>query len=167
MNTSCEDNPEAHETPEAHAARLFAEGHYCAEAVLMAGAKHLGIQSEMMPAIATGFCSGLARTSGLCGALSGGVMVLGLAYGRERAGESVEQSYAATRMLLDAFRAEFGATGCSELLGCDLGTPEGQLDFRERRLGERCLRYTAAAARLAAELADDPGRIKPRDRKDS
>jgi C_GCAxxG_C_C family probable redox protein len=114
-----------------------------------------------MPAIATGFCSGLARTSGLCGALSGGVMVLGLAYGRERAGESVEQSYAATRALLDAFRAEFGATGCTELLGCDLGTPQGQQAFRERRLGECCQRYTAAVARLAAELADDSKRIQP------
>lgn len=156
MNTSCEDKPEANETPEAHAARLFAAGHYCAEAVLMAGAKYLGVASDLMPAIATGFCSGLARTSGLCGALSGGVMVLGLAYGRERAGESVEQSYAATRALLDAFRAEFGATGCSELLGCDLGTPEGQQAFREQRLGERCLRYTAAAARLAVELSTPP-----------
>lgn len=148
------------ERPEAHAARLFAEGHFCAEAVLMAGAKHLGIRSDVMPAIATGFCSGLARTSGLCGALSGGVMVLGLAYGRERAGESVEQSYAATRALIEAFRAEFGATGCSELLGCDLGTPEGQQAFRVQRLGERCLRYTAAAARLAAALTDDPQRIR-------
>ena len=87
-------------------------------------------------------------------------MVLGLAYGRERAGESIEQSYAATRSLLEAFRAEFGATGCSELLGCDLGTQEGQQAFRERRLGERCLRYTAAAAKLATELADDPKKIQ-------
>ena len=151
------DDPE---TPEAHAARLFAEGHYCAEAVLLAGAKHLGFQSDLMPAIATGFCSGLARTSGLCGALSGGVMVLGLAYGRKRAGESVEQNYAATRALLDAFRDEFGATGCSELLGCDLGTPEGQQVFRAQRLGERCLRYTAVAARLATALANDPQRVR-------
>jgi C_GCAxxG_C_C family probable redox protein len=150
-------------SPEAHAARLFAAGHFCAEAVLLAGAKHLGVKSDLIPAIATGFCSGLARTSGLCGAVSGGVMVLGLAYGRERAGESVDQSYAATRALLDAFRAEFGATGCTELLGCDLGTPEGQQAFRERRLGERCLRYTAAAARLAGDLVGDPnGKIEGR-----
>ncbi len=160
MTTSSEDIPEIPEAPEAHAAKLFAAGHFCAEAVLMAGARHLGVESPLIPAIATGFCSGLARTSGLCGALSGGVMVLGLAYGRERAGESVERSYAATRTLLNIFRAEFGATGCSELLGCDLGTPEGQQVFRAQRLGERCLRYTATAARLAAELADDPGRVE-------
>ncbi len=155
MTTSSEDIPEIPEAPEAHAARLFAARHYCAEAVLMAGARHLGVESPLIPAIATGFCSGLARTSGLCGALSGGVMVLNLAYGRERAGESVEQSYAATRKLIDAFRGKFGATGCTDLLGCDLATPDGQRMFREQGLGERCLRYTATAARLATGLTDD------------
>ena len=48
--------------PESSSKSLFDAGYYCAEAVLLAVAKHNGIESPLIPAIATGFCSGLSRT---------------------------------------------------------------------------------------------------------
>jgi len=51
---------------------LFDSGFYCAESVLLAIAGHKGIQSDLIPGIATGFCSGMSRTCGMCGAVTGG-----------------------------------------------------------------------------------------------
>ncbi|GBD95663.1 MAG TPA: C_GCAxxG_C_C family protein [Nitrospirae bacterium] len=61
---------------------LFDSGYYCAENVLLAIAESQGIQSDLIPKIATGFCSGISRTCGMCGALSGAIMSLNLLYGR-------------------------------------------------------------------------------------
>lgn len=52
----------------------FASGLYCAEAVVSALAKSQGIESDLLPRVATAFCSGMARTCGTCGALTGAVM---------------------------------------------------------------------------------------------
>jgi len=59
------------------------EGYLCSEAVLLALAESMGVESELIPRIATGFAAGVARTGNLCGALSGAVMGLGLRYGRD------------------------------------------------------------------------------------
>jgi C_GCAxxG_C_C family probable redox protein len=141
------------DTPEHYATALFDAGYYCAESVLMAVARARGLSSPDIPAMATGFCSGMARTSGMCGALTGGVLALNLVHGRRQAHLPAERNYAAVRHLIDDFRSRFGATDCSELLGYDLGTPEGQRAFREQGLRGRCRTYTAAAARTATELA--------------
>lgn len=134
--------------------QLFDAGYYCAEAVLLAASRRLGIESPLIPAIATGLCSGVARTGGMCGALSGAILTLNLVFGRERAGDSVEQNYAAVQRLLEAFAAHHGATHCPDLLGCHLGTPEGQQQFRRERLHRRCRDYTASATELAVGLAE-------------
>ena len=44
---------------------LFDSGYYCAESVLLAIAENQGIQSDLIPKIATGFCSGISRTCGM------------------------------------------------------------------------------------------------------
>jgi len=129
-----------------------ASGLYCAEAVVSALAKAQGIDSGLIPKIATAFCGGMACTCGPCGALTGAIMGLGLSLGRSEAGQPVHESYAATRELVKAFEQEFGARNCDELLGCDLGTAEGQAMFREQNLHRRCARYTSRAAEIAATL---------------
>jgi C_GCAxxG_C_C family probable redox protein len=130
----------------------FASGLYCAESVVLALAKAQGIESEFLPKAATVFCSSMARTCGTCGALTGAMMGISLALGRSQAGEPVQTSYAATQRLIGEFEQEFGARDCHVLLGCDLGTPEGQDTFRENHLGERCAKYTGKAAEIAANI---------------
>jgi C_GCAxxG_C_C family probable redox protein len=133
-----------------HAEASFASGLYCAESVVVALARAQGLAADQASKAATAFCSGMARTCGTCGALTGGIMGVSLALGRSKADESVEPAYEATQRLVHDFEQAFGARDCSELLGCDLGTPEGQRAFREQRLHERCARYTGTAAELAA-----------------
>ncbi len=134
------------------AEEFFASGLYCAESVVLSLAKAQGIESELLPKAATVFCSGMARTCGTCGALTGAIMGISLSLGRSRASEPVQAAYLATQRLINEFENAFGARDCHALLGCDLGTPEGQVIFREQRLGERCLKYTGKAAEIAANI---------------
>jgi C_GCAxxG_C_C family probable redox protein len=130
----------------------FAAGLYCAESVVLALAEAQGVESELLPKVATAFCSGMARTCGTCGALTGAIMGVSLALGRSAASEPVQPSYAATQRLIREFEQEFGARDCHVLLGCDLATPEGQAVFREKKLGEHCAKYTGKAAEIAARI---------------
>lgn len=140
--------------PGTEAVRRFKEGLFCAESVLATLARRQGIDDPNVPAIATGFCSGMAQTAGPCGAVTGAVMGLGLALGRKDGSGSVQQSYDATKELVRRFTDEFGTTLCAGLLGCHLGTPEGQQTFTEGKLWKRCMAYTARATDLAAEIID-------------
>lgn len=106
----------------------------CAESVLLAVAEALGVRSPLIPRMATGFCSGLARSCGPCGAFSAGVMALGLALGRDSSQDELDDSYGPVLEYRDFFLARFGSLNCQELTGQDLGTAEGQLAYREAGL---------------------------------
>lgn len=121
---------------------------------MLAVAGEMGIEAEWIPRIATGFCGGVSRSSSLCGAVSGGVMSLGLELGRDHPEESVETCYAAVRQLQSRFLERFGALNCHELTGCDLATPEGQISFKETGQKHRCQQYSEGAAAIVVELLD-------------
>jgi C_GCAxxG_C_C family probable redox protein len=108
--------------------------------VLTVLTRRLGLGSDLAPAIATGFCSGVARTASTCGAVSGGVMALGLAYGRKSEKEPVDRSYGPVRDFIEAFEREFGSSNCAALLGCHPGTAEGQRVFQQQKLVTSCQR---------------------------
>jgi C_GCAxxG_C_C family probable redox protein len=135
----------------------FVSGLYCAESVVLAIARSQGVESDLLPKVATAFCSGMSRTCGPCGALTGAVMGMGLVMGRDRSTDSVQDAYALTQKLIDEFEKAFGARNCHDLLGCDLGTLEGQIAFREGKLHERCFQYTGKSAEIAARLIEAHG----------
>ena len=134
---------------------LFRSGFFCAESVLQALAESLGIQSELIPRIATGFCSGIARTGGMCGAVSGAIMGIDLVYGRDLPTESLEPAFALAQKMIQLFEAQFGSVNCRQLTGCDLASEAGQRTFMENQLMERCYQYAEAAASMAMTLIDE------------
>ncbi|MBE0687045.1 MAG: C_GCAxxG_C_C family protein [Anaerolineaceae bacterium] len=134
---------------------LFRSGFFCAESVLQAIAECLGIQSDMIPRIATGFCSGISRTGGMCGAVSGGIMGIGLVAGRNSPAEPLEPAYTLAQKLISAFKEQYGSVNCRQLIGCDLATESGQRYFMENNLMEHCLQYAEGASRLAISLIDE------------
>jgi C_GCAxxG_C_C family probable redox protein len=123
---------------------------------LLAVAEHLDVRSEVIPRIATGFCSGMARTGGQCGAVSGGIMAIELAIGRDAPTDSVDSCYLAVRTFLDRFSTHYHSLTCLELTGVHLGTPEGQAVFREKGQINDCYDYVAEATRLVVELVVQP-----------
>ncbi|MDP6343768.1 MAG: C-GCAxxG-C-C family protein [Alphaproteobacteria bacterium] len=142
---------------EARGRELFDGGFYCAEAVLKTIAERQGIDSALIPGIATGFCGGMARSGGPCGAVTGAVMALGVAYGRDDPGRPVKQTYDAVRAMMAEFEARFGSSNCTDLLGVDLNTPEGRQAFDEQNLDRKCTDFTGAAAALVAAALEEPG----------
>jgi C_GCAxxG_C_C family probable redox protein len=131
---------------------LFKSGFFCAESVLLAIAESQGIQSDLIPKIATGFCSGVSRTGGMCGAVSGAMMGINLVSGRNSPTESLEVSYALTYKLINRFERQYGSINCRQLIGCDLGTEAGQRYFIENHLMESCLQYAEGATSMAVSL---------------
>ncbi len=134
---------------------LFDSGLWCAESVLLAISETQGVKSDLIPKIATGFCSGMARTGGQCGALSGAIMGISLMTGRSTASDTIEDTYSKVSELRRAFASKYGTTDCSELLGVDLATDEGQTAFLEGNLVEKCGEYTEQAARMAMSLLEE------------
>ena len=129
-------------------------GLFCAESVAVTLARRQGIETALLPAMASGFCGGMSHTAGSCGAVTGAVMGLGLAFGRTGPYETTERIYRAVATLTRQFTEEFGSTTCVGLLGCDLATPEGQQAFRGDKLHLRCETFTTRAAKLAADLIE-------------
>jgi C_GCAxxG_C_C family probable redox protein len=111
------------------------------------------ISNDAIPRIASGLCSGMAHTGGMCGALSGAILAIGLAIGRDSADCSIEPAYSQVRSLIASFQERHGSTSCPELIECDLSTEQGQLVFEQEHRIERCRHYVEDAARIAQGLA--------------
>ena len=120
--------------------------------MLLAAAIQQGIDSDLIPKIATGFCSGVAQTGGMCGALSGAVMALSMVHGRGIKGDDRAFLYEKIQELVKSFESQFGSTNCSQLLDLDLGTDHGQVDYQARNLKLQCEGYVREAARLVEEV---------------
>lgn len=133
----------------ARSEELFRQGLFCAESVLQAVAESQHIKNDLIPRIATGFCSGIARTSRLCGAVAGGILAINMLCGRDDTNTTVESNYLVVRDFMKRFEAEFGSTNCYQLIGCHLDTPDGQAFFKENNLWDNCLVFTREAGRLA------------------
>ena len=131
------------------------EGFLCSEAVLWALSDALGIDSELIPRIATGFGAGMGRTSHVCGAAAGAVMGLGLRFGRSEIEEHPEgrRPYWYATEFMDRFREQRGATTCAGLTGLDLSQPGANDAYNERRLWETlCRDLIGEAAALAYDI---------------
>jgi C_GCAxxG_C_C family probable redox protein len=138
---------------------LFQQGFCCAESVLQAMAESRGVQSELIPKIATGLCGGIGRAGGVCGAVSGGVLGINLVAGRSHPSQSPEANHRLVRDFLGQFEAKFGTTTCERLIGCRLDTPEGQQFFKENKLREqKCQVFTKAAAGMAITILEQESR---------
>jgi C_GCAxxG_C_C family probable redox protein len=123
--------------------------------VLLAVARHERIESNLLPRIATGLCSGIARTGGMCGAVSGGILAIGLVLGRSSPEQPVDPCYAAVKEFMQRFSGQFGSLSCPELTGVQLGTPEGQAAFREKGMEKECASFVASAAGMVIEICAD------------
>lgn len=137
------------------AVACFNAGHLCSQAICQVYGESLGLPPDAAVRIAAGFGSGIARTDQICGAVSGGVMVLGLAFGGADATDrpARERTYAAVQTFLTAFDAVHGSVSCRALLGYDLGNPEEAAAAREAGAVPRvCPIMVRTAAELLEEL---------------
>jgi len=107
----------------------FLSGYNCAQSVMYAFRDEVGIDEDLALKISTGLGAGMGRKQEVCGAVTGGILVLGLRHGRNSTDDrsATEQTYLKTRELMDRFLAKHGSCLCRQLLqGYDLATEEGQ-----------------------------------------
>lgn len=146
------DKEEVVESAKSYAARGF----LCSEAVLLAISNWLAVRSELIPKIATGFGAGIGGCGSVCGAISGGVMALGLKFGRSDPEKRERSSYWFASEFLHRFEREFGHAMCRELTGCDFATDAGRKKYANERLWEtKCRKYIEAATAIAFDILSE------------
>ena len=139
-------------TPVETASEKFLSGYNCAQSVLWTFAQRFGLSEDTALKIACGFGAGLGRRQEVCGAVTGGIMALGLKYGRGEKQDrtATEETYAMTQELLRRFETAHGSCNCRTLLGgCDLNTQVGRDVFKaadmQRQICAPCVRTVVAA----------------------
>jgi C_GCAxxG_C_C family probable redox protein len=134
------------------AVNLFEQGYNCSQAVLAAYGPALGMEKETCLKVASGFGGGMGRSGGVCGAITGVFMVIGLKYGSASAEDKDAklQTYQLVANALESFRNRTGSVNCRDLLGFDLGTPEGQTRAKQPGSFDIC----AGIVRSAAEIVE-------------
>lgn len=137
------------------AVACFREGFTCSQAVLTAFADECGLDRKTAMRIALGFGGGMGRMALTCGAVTGAIMVIGLKKARIVGPdeESKQRTYGLVRELRRRFESRNGSILCRELLGCDVGTPEG---FEQAKLKgllvTRCPKFVADSVEILEEI---------------
>ena len=103
------------------ARNLFTEGTNCAQAVLLGCTDGKLSQTDALR-LANCFGGGMCHTDQACGALTGGLMAIGVELGMERVGdeEGKRRAGEAGERFVHLFRERFGATRCTELIKFNL-----------------------------------------------
>lgn len=105
---------------------LFKEGFCCSQAILSTYAKQWGMEPEIFLKIGDAFGAGIGAMAGICGVVTGAIMVIGLKYGRTHPED--EDAKQKTRTLIKKFVKQFeernNSIQCKQLLGVDISIPE-------------------------------------------
>ncbi|SKA78091.1 C_GCAxxG_C_C family probable redox protein [Caloramator quimbayensis] len=136
--------------------RSKAEGYFergeffCSESVVHTINELLGWPySEDVVRMASGFPIGMGKSGCLCGAVSGGSMALGMAYGRKHGEPMNEKMFPIAKELHDYIKSLYGSTCCRVLVrNYEFASPERKA---------HCVKITGeVAAWIASKLLDDP-----------
>ncbi len=112
--------------------QYFNSGFSCSEAVLIGASRYLDIHNNIIPGIATPFAGGVSRKGhGVCGALSGAMMAIGLKYGRNTSTGDRSVAFKKAVSLIDRFKEEYGTLNCIEIIGLE-GMSEEEIQKRKQ-----------------------------------
>jgi C_GCAxxG_C_C family probable redox protein len=143
------------ETKSEIAVRKLLEGYNCAQSILYSFCDDFGFDRNMALKFSCGFGAGMGRKGEVCGAVTGGILVLGLKYGRGE-NEDVaakEMTYSKTFELMECFTERHGTFLCRGLLhGCNLTTEEGQQYFKDNDLLNKACK---ACVKSVVEILDE------------
>ena len=140
----------------------------CAQGTLVALMEEFELEGGKELMKSATFFPGLMSRKETCGALLGGLMAMGLAYGRDKLFDAAWSTPEANEEMFryrqkvyrycEAFKAEFGSTMCGVIrpliMGRDYDTmdPEERRQFLEDGGRTKCRIPPETAARIAAEI---------------
>jgi C_GCAxxG_C_C family probable redox protein len=129
--------------------------HGCTQAVVQA---FLDIFEEENPDLfmaASPFAAGMSMTGNNCGALIGGLMVLGVVFGRSNMNEGMKGIIAGirpSRKLVKQFKGCFETFNCCDLTQTDLADPEKAKAYFSTGGLEKCAGIVGQSAAYAADI---------------
>lgn len=133
-----------------------AKGFLCSESVLLAISDCLRVRSDLIPKIATGFGAGIGGQGEVCGAISGGIIALGIKFGRDTPKKQKIKPYWFAFELLKRFEKEFGHMTCLELTGCDFTTEAGRKRYTDEKIWETgCRQYIETVTAIVFDLISE------------
>jgi C_GCAxxG_C_C family probable redox protein len=139
------------------AVKRFLEGYNCAQSVLLTMFKHWNGENELIPKIATAFGGGIGRCGSVCGALTGGVMALGIKYGsNEPSLEKRLKAYEIAQKFYKQFEKQHGSALCRELIGYNLSDPKELEEARKAKVfEEKCVNFVRSAVEILLKLSEN------------
>ena len=139
---------------EAERAMALFEDYNCAQSVFGACGPREGLDERMCLAVAGPFGAGMGRTGEVCGVVTGALMVLGTRCDEmvTNPAEARGPLYARVQKFTNTFKERNGGLLCRELTGCDLRTPAGQEEYKQRDLHPTlCRRLVQCAVEMLGE----------------
>jgi C_GCAxxG_C_C family probable redox protein len=134
------------------AIKRFNGPYSCSQAVFSAFAPRYGLSDELALKIAAPLGGGMARQGHVCGAVSGALMVLGLARGSTDPLDK-EAIYQLGKEFIERFEALHATVLCRELIGYDFSVPEEARAAREARISSQvCPAFVHTAAEILVDL---------------
>jgi len=134
----------------------------CSQTTLAGLIEAFGIGGPDLLRASTCLAGGVARRGHVCGALTGGLMMIGYLTGRDdlEMFPQYQRAMGYGNMLYKRFKDEFGTVSCSEIQKShfgrtyDLQDPEERERLHKRMVetGTGCQWVTGAGARMAAEV---------------
>lgn len=129
--------------------------HGCAQVIVQSFLEILEIDNPAVSMAASPFAAGLALTGNNCGAVIGGLMVLGLEFGRRDVNEKMEgilKGIRPMRKFIRRFEHKYGAMNCRDLTKTDLSNPEKADAYFSAGGLENCAAMMADAAGIVAAM---------------
>ena len=122
---------------------------------MLAVSASLEIESELIPRVATGMAGGICGTNNICGALSGGVMAMGIVMGRDNPSGQRNDISKAAKKLIQTFSNRYGDTNCWQLLGLH-PTSTSEVEVIDLTVqGVSCDIYAEDVVMITMEILDE------------
>lgn len=139
--------------------RIMTVAHHCAQTTFIALQEQFGLEDGAIVKALTPL-PGIAERGETCGAVIGGLMALGLVYGRDRLSdwEGYRASLLPARQFCGRFEAELGSMTCGDIVEqkfgrrLDLADPTDHAFFQASGPTEKCREVVREAVHIAAEI---------------
>lgn len=130
----------------------------CAETTFIVLKEAFGLPDPQDSSAAMVLNGGVAYSGGVCGAISGASLAVGIFAERLIPDHALAKRMARGVIvrLMDDFRAEYGAVDCRALLGRDIGTPQQHQDFLDSGIWRQtCMSQVEFVVRKLAPLREE------------
>lgn len=139
-------------TMQSKAVESFKQGLSCSQAVASVFADRYGIDKDTVLRLSRGFGGGIGGMGGVCGAITGAYMVIGMSYDPNDASQKAEV-YKKVQEFTHLFRQRHTEIECSNLLGCDIRTESGKALIKEKNLRDiRCSVFVQDAVEILQDI---------------